>query len=118
MEELEELPASLVKDGVGDESLASALQRLRDAYCGTIGYEFEHLEDPSVVRWLWDQVESGVHAQPMPTGDRVRLLQRLSEVEGLEQFIHRAYLGQKRFSIRGDGHNGPDDGSRPRRGRP
>ena len=101
MEELEELPASLVMDGVGDESLASALQRLRDAYCGTIGYEFEHLEDPSVVRWLWDQVESGVHAQPMPTGDRVRLLQRLSEVEGLEQFIHRAYLGQKRFSIEG-----------------
>ena len=101
MEELEELPASLVMDGVGDESLASALQRLRDAYCGTIGYELEHLEDPSVVRWLWDQVESGVHAQPMPTGDRVRLLQRLSEVEGLEQFIHRAYLGQKRFSIEG-----------------
>ena len=100
-EELEELPASLVMEGVGDESLADALKRLRDAYCGTVGYEFEHLEDPSVVRWLWDQVESGIHAQPLEAGDRVRLLQRLAEVEGLEQFIHKAYLGQKRFSIEG-----------------
>ncbi len=101
MEELEELPASLVMEGVGDESLASALQRLQAAYCGTIGYEFEHLEDPTVVRWLWDQVESGVHAQPMEAGDQVRLLQRLTEVEGLEQFVHKAYLGQKRFSLEG-----------------
>ncbi len=101
MEELEELPASLVMEGVGEESLASALERLGKAYCGTIGYEFEHLEDPSAVRWLWDQVESGVHAQPMAAGDQVRLLQRLAEVEGLEQFVHKAYLGQKRFSIEG-----------------
>ena len=101
MEELEELPASLVMEGGGDESLAHALKRLQDAYCGTIGYEFEHLEDPSVVRWLWDQVESGVHAQPIEAGEQVRLLQRLTEVEGLEQFIHKAYLGQKRFSIEG-----------------
>ena len=101
MEELEELPASLVMENVGDESLANALQRLRNAYCGTIGYEFEHLEDPSVVRWLWEQVESGVHAQPMAAEDQVRLSQRLAEVEGLEQFIHKAYLGQKRFSIEG-----------------
>jgi 2-oxoglutarate dehydrogenase E1 component len=101
MEELEELPASLVMEGVGDESLAHALKRLQSAYCGTIGYEFEHLEDPSVVRWLWDQVESGVHAQPMTEGDQVRLLQRLAEVEELEQFVHKAYLGQKRFSIEG-----------------
>ena len=31
----------------------------------------------------------------------MRLLQRLTEVELLEQFLHRAYLGQKRFSIEG-----------------
>ena len=101
MEELEELPASLVMEGGGDESLAHALKRLQDAYCGTVGYEFEHLEDPSVVRWLWDQVESGVHAQPIEAGEQVLLLQRLTEVEGLEQFVHKAYLGQKRFSIEG-----------------
>jgi len=101
VEELEELPASLVMEGAEDESLAQVLRKLQRVYCGTIGYEFEHLEDPAVVRWLWNQVESGVHTQPMEAGQRVRLLQRLTEVEALEQFLHRAYLGQKRFSIEG-----------------
>ena len=101
LEELQELPASLVFENARDESLADVLERLRQAYCGTIGYEFEHLEGPSVVRWLWDQVESGTHTRPLEPGDRVRLLQRLTEVESLEQFLHKAYLGQKRFSIEG-----------------
>ncbi len=101
LEELQELPASLVFEDGRDESLAEALQRLQLAYCGTIGYEFEHLEDPSVVRWLWNQVESGTHTRPLEPGERVRVLQRLTEVESLEQFLHRSYLGQKRFSIEG-----------------
>ncbi|MCH8811063.1 MAG: 2-oxoglutarate dehydrogenase E1 component [Gemmatimonadetes bacterium] len=101
LEELRELPASLVVENGRDESLADVLHRLHQAYCGTIGYEFEHLEDPTVVRWLWDQVESGTHTRPLEPGDRVRLLQRLTEVESLEQFLHRSYLGQKRFSIEG-----------------
>ena len=101
LEELKELPASLVFENARDESLADVLERLQQAYCGTIGYEFEHLEDPGVVRWLWDQVESGTHTRPLEPGDRVRLLQRLTEVESLEQFLHNAYLGQKRFSIEG-----------------
>ena len=101
VEELRELPASLLFENGRDESLADVLQGLHQAYCGTIGYEFEHLEDPSVVRWLWDQVESGTHTQPLKPGDRVLLLQRLTEVESLEQFLHRSYLGQKRFSIEG-----------------
>ena len=65
VEELEELPASLVMEGAEDESLAQVLRKLQRVYCGTIGYEFEHLEDPAVVRWLWNQVESGVHTQPL-----------------------------------------------------
>ena len=78
LEELQELPASLVLDDGRDESLADVLQRLRHTYCGTIGYEFEHLEDPRVVRWLWDQVESGTHTHPLEPGGRTRLLQRLT----------------------------------------
>ena len=101
LEELRELHASLVFEKARDESLADVLERLQRAYCRTIGYEFEHLEDPDVVRWLWDQVESGTHTRMPEDGDRVRVLQRLTEVEGLEQFLHRAYVGQKRFSIEG-----------------
>jgi len=101
MEELAEIPASIIEPRWGDEPLAQVLKRLEEAYCGSIGYEFQHLEDPDKVRWLWEQVETGVFTQPLEADEKKRLLARLSEVEGLEHFLHRAYLGQKRFSLEG-----------------
>ncbi len=101
MEELEEIPASVINPRWGDEPLAGVLRRLHDAYVGSIGYEFEHLEDPDKVRWLWEKVEEGVLTRPLNEEEKKRLLIRLTEVEGLEHFLHRAYLGQKRFSLEG-----------------
>jgi 2-oxoglutarate dehydrogenase E1 component len=100
-EDLEEIAASLILEHAGEESLATTLTRLRGIYCGSIGYQFEHLEDPEKVRWLWEQVESGRHSKRLQPAERVALLRRLTEVEGMERFLHRAYLGQKRFSIEG-----------------
>lgn len=102
MEELDQLPATLIMEGAREgESVAAALRRLEATYTGYIGFEFEHIEDPERVRWLWSQVESGKHTSPLPGEERTRLLHRLTQVEGFEQFLHRAYLGQKRFSIEG-----------------
>lgn len=79
MEELEELPASVIMDqGAEGETVANALRRLRAAYCGRIGYEFEHLEDPARVRWLWDQVESAIHTAPLTREEKLAILGRLS----------------------------------------
>ena len=101
MEELSEIPTSLVMDDGGEQPLTETLRHFRESYCGTAGYQFEHLEDPERVRWLWNEVESGIHTRALAPEDRIRLLRRLTEVEGLETFLHRAYLGQKRFSIEG-----------------
>ena len=102
MEELEQVPASVVMDGArADESVADALRRLKESYVGHIGFEFEHLEDATRARWLWAQVESGVHIDPLDDETKTWVLERLTQVEGLEQFLHRAYLGQKRFSGEG-----------------
>jgi 2-oxoglutarate dehydrogenase E1 component len=101
MDELEEIPTSLILEEGGEVSIAETLIKLRDIYCGSIGFQFEHLEDPERVRWLWTEVESGRHARPLSEEEQVRLLRRLAQVEGLEKFLHRTYLGQKRFSIEG-----------------
>ena len=101
MEELEEIPTSVLFPKGGEVPLASTLDRLKAIYGGDLGYEFEHLEDPVKVAWLWEQVELGTHFEGYTDEDRVRTLDRLTQVEGLEQFLHRAYLGQKRFSIEG-----------------
>jgi 2-oxoglutarate dehydrogenase E1 component len=101
MEELAGLPSSLVMEDDQERSVADALHELRGIYAGSIGYEFEHLDDHLKVSWLWDQVETGAHLPEMAPEQRRRLLHRLTQVEGLEQFLHRAYLGQKRFSVEG-----------------
>ena len=102
IDELSRIPAHIVFEGAPpSESLAEDLQRLKDVYCGTMGFQFEHLEDPDKVIWLWQEVESGRHHGPLTHEEEVRVLRRLAEVEGFEQFLHRAYLGQKRFSIEG-----------------
>ena len=101
MEELAEIPTSVLFPGGGDDPLAITLNRLKSTYSGALGYEFEHLEDPRKVEWLWDQVDRGAHFAGFADEDRLRTLERLTQVEGLEQFLHRTYLGQKRFSIEG-----------------
>jgi 2-oxoglutarate dehydrogenase E1 component len=102
MEELAALPASLVvEDAREGVSMADAVGELKRVYAGSLGYEFEHLDDHVKVDWLWDQVENDSHVPEPSAEERKRLLRRLLEVEGLEQFLHRAYLGQKRFSIEG-----------------
>jgi 2-oxoglutarate dehydrogenase E1 component len=102
MEELSELPASLVVDNASEgHSVADALTELSQVYAGSIGYEFEHLDDHVKVDWLWDQVEASTHFPVLTPDEKKALLQRISEVEGLEQFLQRSYLGQKRFSLEG-----------------
>lgn len=104
-DELGELPASLIVHGNGDldgVSVADVLSGLSQTYAGSIGYEFEHLDDHEKAFWLWRQVDEGTH-RPEPTDEERRaLLKRISETEGLEQFLHKTYLGQKRFSIEGN----------------
>jgi len=101
MEELEAIPASVLFPEEGDAPLANTLDRLKSTYSGALGYEFEHLEDPAKVEWLWAQVEKGAHYAGIDNADRRWALDRLTQVEGLEQFLHRTYQGQKRFSIEG-----------------
>ncbi|HJX46216.1 MAG TPA: multifunctional oxoglutarate decarboxylase/oxoglutarate dehydrogenase thiamine pyrophosphate-binding subunit/dihydrolipoyllysine-residue succinyltransferase subunit, partial [Gaiellaceae bacterium] len=95
------IPASLLSLYVKGETLADALPRLREVYCGTIAYEIEHISDHEERIWLRQAIESGRYRQPLTDDERVRLLARLSQVEGMEQYLRRAFLGQKQFSIEG-----------------
>ena len=95
------IPAELLRIYVPGATLAEALPHLRQTYSGTIAYEVEHIGSHTERIWLRQVIESGEHRAPMEAEDRIALLERLISVEGLERFLHRAYLGQKRFSIEG-----------------
>jgi len=95
------IAAAVLRLFVEGETLADALPRLRATYCGTLAYEIEHLSDHEERVWLRHAIESGRYGQPLSAEERVRLLGRLSEVEGMEHYLRRAFLGQKQFSIEG-----------------
>jgi len=101
--DLDTLPASIVGGPIArsSQNAREAITRLRAVYCGTIGYDFGHVEEPEEREWLIEAVESGRFAVP-PTPEQKRaLLERLTQVEAFERFLHRAFVGQKRFSIEG-----------------
>ncbi len=95
------VPASVLRLYVPGETLAEALPRLHDTYCGTIAYEIEHIADHEKRVWLRQAIESGKYRAPLSTEERKELLGELSRVEAFEQYLRRAFLGQKQFSIEG-----------------
>ena len=95
------VPASVLRLYVPGETLADALPKLRDTYCGTIAYEIEHIADHEKRVWLRQAIESGKYRHELSTEERERLLASLSRVEAFEQYLRRAFLGQKQFSIEG-----------------
>ncbi len=95
------IPASVLRVGVEGETLADVLPKLREIYCGTIAYEIEHISDHQERVWLQHAIESGRYRKPLSAGERRSLLERLTEVEGFEHYLKRAFLGQKQFSIEG-----------------
>jgi multifunctional 2-oxoglutarate metabolism enzyme len=95
------IPASILRIGVPGETLLEVLPRMREAYCGTIAYQFEHLSSHQQRTWLREMVETGAHRQPLQDEEKRRLLTRLIDVFEFERFVEKAYLGQKIFSIEG-----------------
>jgi len=98
---LARIPASLLGVHVPGETAADVLPRLREIYCGTSAYEVEHISDHEQRVWLRTVIESGRYRQPLAADEKRNLLERLTEVEGLERYLRRSFLGQKQFSIEG-----------------
>ncbi|MDX6675048.1 MAG: hypothetical protein QOH11_2466 [Solirubrobacteraceae bacterium] len=95
------IPAHILRMYVPGATLADALPHLRETYCGPIAYEIEHISSHGQRVWLREKIESGQFRKPLTEEEQKALLKRLTEVDALERFMHKAYLGQKQFSIEG-----------------
>jgi 2-oxoglutarate dehydrogenase E1 component len=81
--------------------MAEVVTRLREIYCGTTGYDLAHIFVPEERRWLRDAIESRQFQAPADPIDPRGLLERLTDVEAFEKFLHRSFPGKTRFSIEG-----------------
>jgi 2-oxoglutarate dehydrogenase E1 component len=102
-EMLRRLPASLVGGPVaaGASNALEAIEALRQVYCNTIGYDYDHLRLPEEREWLRQIAEAGTFCPPKDPLDPVTLLERLTQVEVFEQFLQRTFPGKTRFSVEG-----------------
>ena len=96
-----QIPARILRMYVLGDTLLDALPHLRETYCGPIAYEIEHIASHRQRLWLREAIESGTFRNPLRSDEQQALLKRLTEVDALERFMHKAYLGQKQFSIEG-----------------
>jgi 2-oxoglutarate dehydrogenase E1 component len=89
--------------GLGQATLQQILDHLRVVYCGTIGFEFSHIEDRNRRMWLRDRIEN----RPLSADygfspeKKKRILEKLNGASVFENFLHTKYIGQKRFSLEG-----------------
>jgi 2-oxoglutarate dehydrogenase E1 component len=100
---LKQLPASIVSGptAAGAANAFEAIARLRDIYCSTTGHDYNQVFVPDERVWLRQAVESRQFCPPNEPIDGGELLDRITEVETFERFLHRTFPGKTRFSIEG-----------------
>jgi 2-oxoglutarate dehydrogenase E1 component len=102
-EDLAQLPPGVVGGHAaeGVKNALEAIHALRAMYSGTISYEFDQIKSPVERRWLRDAVGLNLYRETLHAAASRKLLQRLTQVEVFERFLHQTYAGQKRFSLEG-----------------
>jgi len=99
-----EQPVSMVSiDAERDLPVAEVVDILERVYCGTVASEHLHISASDERRWIERRLESsrGDWAATHSRRERIDVLRDLTAAEGLEQYLHRRYVGQKRFSLEG-----------------
>ena len=77
------------------------LKILRETYCGPIGVEFMHIQDPDQKAWIQRRVEGAPWRHAFDAETRKTVLRQLTEAEGLEAFCQKRFVGTKRFGLEG-----------------
>ncbi|HET6701276.1 MAG TPA: 2-oxoglutarate dehydrogenase E1 component, partial [Gemmatimonadaceae bacterium] len=97
--DLDRIPGSAL--GFPDATAADVVKRLRSIYASNIGFDIEHIEEEAERDWFRKVLEGGDARLTLTSEEKQTVLARLTEVDGLERFLARAYVGKKRFSIEG-----------------
>ncbi|MGC4031229.1 MAG: hypothetical protein QM754_05715 [Tepidisphaeraceae bacterium] len=84
-----------------DGTLRDLIEKLRQTYCGSIGAEFTHIGNREQREWLQGRMETACNKPALSAEEQKKLLFQLIAAEELEQYLGRAFIGAKRFSVEG-----------------
>ena len=86
--------------GIGVATLSKIIEHLKLTYCQSIGIEYMYMRDPDRLNWFKDSIEL-TNRPKYSKEEKKRILKKLNQATGFEQFLQKKYVGQKRFSIEG-----------------
>lgn len=87
--------------GIGPSKLKDIIEHLEATYCRSIGVEYLYVRRPEVVEWLRERMES-TRNEPIYNADQKKnFFRQLKRAVNFEDFIHKKFVGQKRFSLEG-----------------
>lgn len=87
--------------GLGRAKLRDIISRLEETYCASIGVEYRYMTNPDKVRWLQEKMELSENRETLPAESKLHILNLLVEASGFEDYMHKKFVGQKRFSLEG-----------------
>jgi 2-oxoglutarate dehydrogenase E1 component len=87
--------------GLESATVRQILGVLRETYCGPVGVEFMHIQDPEQKAWIQRHVEGAPWRTMFDADGKRRILRHLTEAEGFETFCQKRYVGTKRFGLEG-----------------
>jgi 2-oxoglutarate dehydrogenase E1 component len=86
--------------GIGPAKLSAIIAHLKECYCKHIGVEYMYVRDPERVLWLRERLEA-LNKPKFSVDEKKQFLQMASEASLFEQYIHKKFVGAKRFSVEG-----------------
>ena len=87
--------------GTDTATVGEVIRALKTTYCHSVGVEYMHLQDPDERQWLQDRMEPDRNQPDFEKQTRIRIFEKLQQTALFEQFLHKKYLGQTRFSLEG-----------------
>ena len=99
--DLDELVATQFYEGGRKMQLREMIDRLERTYCDKVGFEFMHIHKQEVRNWLRERIEDRIDAPEFSVDRKRDVLTWLTHAELFERYLHRKYVGQKRFSLEG-----------------
>ena len=89
------------KLGLGAVKLKEIVSFLEDTYCRSIGVEYVYNRKPEQLEWIIDRIEKNRNTPSYNADQKLRMFKKLSEAVEFEAFVHKKFVGQKRFSLEG-----------------
>ena len=87
--------------GIGKVSLKRIIEFLNNVFCYSIGVEYVYIRKPEKVEWIQQYIYKNENQPDFDKDQKKHILRKLNEAVSFESFLHKNYVGQKRFSLEG-----------------